>query len=206
MSKYGWYPVTALFGAIVVSKEVIQMNDGAIAILNFGLVTLGLYVSAADSVNKWVADLKAADEKHYKECTELELACVEEAIRVNEALIAKPQVFENYIKQYEASSVQFEQAQKMIVQLALRNSVEAKLVAIRDRELRQARDQKEKVAAGARSWLMAKFQSSPDLQRVAVERAIQSIGHDRITMPPAQDPIKQLFRDYVAEAKRTVKQ
>jgi len=204
MSKYGWYPVTALVGAIVVSKEVIQINDSIVAIINFTLVMLGLYVGTADAINKSVATAKADDEKYYKECTELELSCVEEAIKMNEAIIAKPEVMESYLKQYEAASVHYDRAQKMLVQLALRNAVEAKLAGIQEREARQARDQKDKIAAGARAWFMAKFQSSPDLQRNAIERAIQSIGHDQITVPEAQDPIRQLFHDYIAEAKRTM--
>jgi len=117
----------------------------------------------------------------------------------------KPDCIDRYLKQYEKASSHYEQAQKLLVALALRNSVENKLTAAWEREVRAEREQKEKIAKGARAWLLARFQSSPQLKAAAIERALQALGKSPASIPEDQDPIKQLFRDYVAEARRSMK-
>jgi len=205
MSKYGWYPVSALAGAIIVSKELIRVNEDIFLAINAALIGFAFYVGLGGTVSDMTKTTISDENKYYNNLTQFELSLIEEAIRVNDAAIAKPEVFENYINQYEQASSHYQQAQKLIVQLALRNSVEAKLQGVKDRELRAERDQKDKLAKGARAWLMNKFQSSPQLRQAAIERALQNIGRGTNALPDAQDPIKQLFRDYVAEARRTVK-
>jgi len=205
MQKYGWYPLTALMGTIIVSKEMVRVNEDLFLVINAGLVVLAFYVGLGDSLRAGVATAKLDDEKYYRDAIDFELALVEEVIRINDAAIAKPGILENYLKQYESASSHYEHAQKLLVQLALRNSVEAKLLSVKEREGRKEREQKDLIIKNARSWLLNKFQSSPQLRQAAVESALQNIGQSRSVVPDDQDPIKQLFRDYIAEAKRTIK-
>jgi len=203
MSKYGWYPVTALTGAIIVSKEMIRFNDEILLVVNCGLVALALYIGVGDLVSKEAASAISAETKYYQDAADFELALIEEAIKINDASVAKPEIMENYLKQYEAASTHYQKAQKLLVQLALRNSVEQKLIAVKDREVRQEREARDKVSKGASAWLLNRFQSSPELRQAAIERAVRNIGRE--VVPDEQDPIQRLFRDYIAEAKRSMK-
>jgi len=205
ISKYGWYPVAGLLGSILVSKEILRINEDIFLAINYALVIFCAYVGIGDKIGAEFKKEVDGEEKYYMDATEFELALIEEAIKINDATIAKPEVIENYLKQYEEASVHYEKAQRLLVQLALRNSAEAKLQAARDREVRLERETKEKLAKGARAWLLARFQSSPQLKAAAIDRALQNLGKSVSAIPVEQDPIKQLFRDYISEAKRSVK-
>jgi len=205
MSKYGWYPVAGLLGTILVSKEILRVNEDIFLAINYALVIMCAYVGIGDQIGSEFDRAETEEKKYFVDATEFELALIEEAIKLNDAAIVKPEVIENYLKQYEQASSHYEQAQKLLVQLALRNTVESKLQAVRDRELRQERETKEKIAKGARAWLLSRFQSSPQLRMAAIERALANIGKSNNVVPADKDPIKQLFRDYIAEAKKSVK-
>jgi len=188
-----------------VTKEILRVNEEILLAVNWALVITCGYVVAGDQVADLYRQAEAEDKKFWTDATEFELALVEEAIKINEVAVAKPEVIETYLKQYQEASVGYEHAQRLLAQLALRDSVEAKLVAVRDQEARAEREAREKMAAGARDWLLAKFQSSPQLRASVLDRAIQNIGQSKRVGTLEKDPVAQLFREYIAQSKKQLK-
>jgi len=202
ISKWGWYPVAGLLGSVLVSKEILRVNEDIFLAINYALVVFCAYVGVGDQLAAEFRQDGVDDKKTFNDAADFELALLEEVIKVNTSIMAKPEVIQAYLSQYEAASAHYAKAQQLLVQLALRNSAEAKLVAVRDREIRQEREAKDKISRGARDWLLQKFQSSPQLKAAAIERALVNIGKSKNVVPVGQDPIKQLFREYLTQSKK----
>jgi len=134
MKAYGLYPLIGLAGAALIGKEIVIINEELMAGLDFMMVSSIVYLFVGDPLLGTIKKAVATEKKGWRDMFDLRYTNLDLQVKRYEALTKQPEVLVEFKEEYAQALADLIVAQRLMAQDKLRQSVEAALKAVYERE------------------------------------------------------------------------
>ena len=130
----GWYPLLGLGTFVLLSKELLVLNEEALMVTNFAAFVFISWLVAGDMVNDAVAAKKEAIRKNHDDVSDLYIESLEAVIRAGENSLAVQPLLRSLKGEYSQLGEQVIKAKEMKARAAARDAVISRLNSVYQKE------------------------------------------------------------------------
>jgi len=197
IAKYGSIPFFGMFATVLVTKELYLIDAEFLLGLETILFFTTLYVGIGDTHQKWCDAEDAKVIKQFEESHDFVLENVHQYKLKQEALLNKPAVMEEYLKEYETSVKAHAAFKTVLPKHEARAKLLATLQSIKTKEdLASAAEWQETVDKAVGNVAAALSKADAKLKEELIESAIKCMNMSETEVEPLAvetDPVKKLF-------------
>ena len=130
----GWYPLLGLGTFVLLSKELLVLNEEMLMVTNFAAFVFISWLVAGDQLNDAVAAKKEALRKNHDDVSDLYIESLEQVIRAGENSLATLPLLRSLKSEYAQLGEQVVKAKEMKAKSAARDAVMARLNSVYQKE------------------------------------------------------------------------
>jgi len=200
----GWYPLVGFGSLVVLSKELLVLNEELLLATNFATFVFIMWLATGETVNQLVVEKQESITKHYNDSCDLQIESIKSVVQAYETQLALIPLLNSARQQFTSLSDQVGLAQQQRAKYAAREAVAAKLNSLY---------QKEQAAQAAAltdyyDYLAQQVREdvanlSSEEKRRFIDRMIEAVGGAEV---PDEDPVSRSFDKFLSQAQSEYQQ
>ena len=194
MDKFGgWYPLLGLGAVVLVSKELLVLNEELLMVTNFAAFVFISWLVAGDIVNDAVKEKAAALTKNHDDVSDLYIESLHQVIRAGENSLATLPLMRNLKEEFSSLGQQVVQAKEMKSRAAARDATIARLNAAYQKEQAEKAKYMTNLLDDVVGEVQERVQQLSEQDKEAImESAIQQLSGQEQS---GEDPLTRIYQE-----------
>ena len=193
----GWYPLLGLGVFVLISKELLVLNEEALMVTNFAAFVAISWLVAGDTVNDAVKAKAEAIRKNHDDVSELYIESLEQVIRAGENSLATLPLMRSLKADFASLSAEVQKAKDMKSRAAARDAVIGRLNALYQKEQSDKAKHMTALLDDVVSEVQHRMEQLTDDDKNAImDNAIRQLEGGEAT---GDDRIAHIYRDVLNE-------
>jgi len=201
VSRYGgWYPLAGLGGLIIISKEILVLNEELLLATNFATFAFITWLVAGEQIQQLAVESQTARTKFLNDTTDVLIEAYKVGVKTYENLLAEIPLLKSTILQYSDLLKQGNGAAALKARQAARDAVISKLAGIYQRQQADAAKESVRAIDTAVNAVRTQLENlSDEEQSKIMDHMIDILEGKSVT---ATDPIKAALESYLANPEK----